>query len=336
MENTQRNILPSTSRATKSPLIPGTREQQHFCLGINSSSVEGLIENLSELLHKTWTVYGVSTLFNFHEDEVHLKQYSKRLREKVATTLTQENVAYKVKMFVMDHVTTRPSPMDPLPIKIEVYGKNLDHKDSTEKCIYTGILLSWNTSMSELTTPNSIRLPLLLCRGTKSSMVVIHALLSHMFDCMIIELSAQEEDLIWLIPIIITPTNKKHSEHVGEIRMEYRIPGLPDKNNVTVKVKVSALIKILKVVMKDQIDTSNTEISFNLEHIERFRTLLYNQVLRIASIQLGLSILCKISLPSFSIRGNKIKLVKKETMNRVLLYLNQKAVNILHTLSFEI
>ncbi|XP_078042677.1 centromere protein L isoform X2 [Augochlora pura] len=335
MENIQRNILPSTSRSIKSTWILGTQEQR-FCLGSNSSPVEQLTENLYELLHKTWTVYGVSTLFNFHKDEVHLKQYSKRLREKVATTLTQENVAYTVKMFVMDNVETRPSPMDPLPIKIEVYGKNLEHEDSTEKCIYTGILLSWNTTTSELTIPNSIRLPLLLCRGTRSSMVVIHALLSQMFDCMIIELSAQEDDLMWLIPIIIIPTNKEHSEHKGEIRMEYRLPGLPDKNNVTVKINVSALVKILKVVMKDQIDTSNTEISFNVEHIERFRTLLYKQVLRIASLQLGLSILCKISLPSFSIRGNKIKLVKEETMNRVLLYLNQKAVNILHTLSSEI
>ncbi|XP_076298404.1 uncharacterized protein LOC143217728 [Lasioglossum baleicum] len=340
MENSQQNIPPrssSSSGAINSPWTPRTRRIQRFSLNVNVSPVEEEepIEGLSELLNQTWTVYGVSTLFNFHQDEVHLKQYSKRLREEIAATLTQEDVAYKAKMFVMDNVTTRPSPMDPIPIKIDVYGKNYANENSTEKCIYTGILLSWKTTTSELATPNSIRLPLLLCRGTRSSMNAIHTLLSRMFDCVIIELSAQEDDLMWLIPIIITPTsNERHSK--GEIRMEYRIPGLPDTNAIVVKFQVSDLIKILRIVMKDQIDTSRDEIFFNLEHIKKFRALLYEQILQTASLQLGLCILCKISLPSFSIRGNKMKIGNTETMNRVLLYLNKKAVGILHTLTSEL
>ncbi|XP_076652665.1 uncharacterized protein LOC143358981 [Halictus rubicundus] len=338
MESSQQNILPTSSRTINSPWKTRTRGKQRFSLNVNVTPVdeEEPVQELSELLHQTWNIYGVSTLFNFHQDEVHLKQYSKRLREEVAATLTQEDVAYQAKMFVMDHVTTRPSPMDPVPIKIEVHGRNYGHENGTEMCMYTGILLSWKTTTSELATPNTMRLPLLLCRGTQRTMLAVHTLLSHMFDCVIIELSAQEDDLMWLIPIIITPTNKEeHSKHKGEIRMEYRIPGLPDTNMILMKFQISDLVKMLRTIMKDQTDTSNVEISFNLEHIKKFRALLYEQILQTASLQLGLCILCKISLPSFSIRGNKMKLMNTETMNRVLLYLNEKSVDILHTLTSE-
>ena len=71
-----------------------------------------------ELLHKTWTIFGVSTLFNFHQDEVYLKQYAKRLREEIAKNLSQEDVTYDTKFYVMENIL-RPSPLDPPPIKVK-------------------------------------------------------------------------------------------------------------------------------------------------------------------------------------------------------------------------
>ncbi|XP_031827318.1 uncharacterized protein LOC116424713 isoform X2 [Nomia melanderi] len=338
MENSQQNVLPSTSRITYTSWAPQTQGNQRFNFGVDSSPIEEeSVEALIELLHKTWTIYGVSTLFNFHRDEIHLKQYSKKLREEVAATLAQEDVIYTAKMNIMDHITVKTSSVDPIPIKIEVHAKNYGKENSINKCIYTGILLSWRTTTNELATPNSIRLPLLLCRGTKSSMVTIHNLLSHMFDCMIIELPAQEDDLMWLIPIVIIPTNvEEQSKHTSEISMEYRIPDLPDTNAIVVKFQVLDLIKILRVIMGNQSDGANVEISFHLEHIEKFRDILYKQMLQTASLQLGLCLLRKINLPSFTIMGNKMKVTNIETMNRVLLYLNEKAVRILHTLTSEI
>ncbi|KZC10841.1 hypothetical protein WN55_01540 [Dufourea novaeangliae] len=319
MENSEQIILPSTSRTIYTTRIPRTRGRKRFSLGISSVPVEEEeepIETLTELLRKTWTIFGVSTLFNFHHDEVHLKQYSKRIREEVATNIAQEDVAYTAKMFVMNDVTVRPSPTDPPPIKITVYAKKYSEEDTTEKCIYTGMLLSWRTASNELVTPNSIRLPLLLCRGSRSSM---------------------EDDLIWLVPIVITPAiGEEHPKSTGEIRMEYKIPELPDTNAIIMKFQISELLKILTVITRDRSDDVSIEISFNLEHIEKFREILYEQISQTASLQLGLCILRKINLPSFTIMGNKMKVMNAETMNRVLLYLNEKAVDILHTLNLGV
>lgn len=71
------------------------------------------------MLHKTWTIFGVSTLFNFYQDEVYLKQYAKRLREEIAKNLSQEDVTYDTEFCVMENISLRPSPLDPPPIKVK-------------------------------------------------------------------------------------------------------------------------------------------------------------------------------------------------------------------------
>ena len=73
-------------------------------------------------------------------------------------------------------------------------------------------------------------------------------MLSRMFDCMIIALPAHEDDLIWLVPIIITPADKEEqTKHTDEIRMEYKIPELENTDTITIKFLVLDLIKILTV-----------------------------------------------------------------------------------------
>ncbi|OAD59737.1 Centromere protein L [Eufriesea mexicana] len=312
------SILPHASHIINTMCTPRTRTRQRFSL---------------ELLNKTWTIFGVSMLFNFHQDEIHLKQYAKRLKEEVTSKLSQEAVVYDVEFCVMENVTQRPSPLDPPPIKVEVYAENSNIQESSKKCIYKGIFLSWRTTKNIVTIFNSVTLPLLLCRGTRSAIGVVHNTLSLLFDCMIISLSVQEDDLIWLVAIVITPTNKEqYPKSTDVICMEYKIPELPDSDTITIKFKILDLIKILTVIVKDQSDEASVEISFNLEHVENFREFLYSQMLKTAGLQLGLCTLYKINLPTFSITGNRMKVMNPDTMNRVLLYLNEKALDILHTL----
>ncbi|XP_076668464.1 uncharacterized protein LOC143369006 isoform X1 [Andrena cerasifolii] len=341
MENAGNNILPHTSRTIYTTCTPRTREKKRFSLGITTEPPDDdhdPIDILSELLSQTWNIYGVSTLFNFYQDEVHLKQYAKRLREEVAGTLAQQDVAYTAKFLVMENITVRPHPVDPPPIKVEVYAKNISSgENSIEKCIYKGIFLSWRTIQNELTIANCIRLPLLLCRGTQSGMRTVHNIIGRMFDCMAIALPAQEDDLIWLVAIVITPTNKEEQpKSTDEIHMQYRIPELPDTDTIAVKFHVLDLIRILTVIIKDQSDEASNEISFNLDHIEKFRDVLYTHMLETAGLQLGLCTLHKIQLPALTIMGNRIKVTKLDTMNRVLLYLNEKALDTFHTLNFEV
>lgn len=67
-----------------------------------------------------------------------------------------------------------------------------------------------------------------------------------MFDCSVIALPANEDDLSWLIPIIIMPNNKEEKSAVsGEVQMEYIIPQLPVTDTITVKFHISDLRKIL-------------------------------------------------------------------------------------------
>ncbi|XP_029047373.1 uncharacterized protein LOC114878116 [Osmia bicornis bicornis] len=337
MDFTVEDVVPYTSRTLYTSCTSRTRGKQQFSLGgaAYAPATDEGFDEFEGLLRQTWTVFGVSILFNFQQDEVHLKQYAKRLREEVASASTQENVSYTTEFTVMKNITLRPSPEDLPPIKIEVYGKNNDKKD-VKKCLYTGILLSWRTNKNELTAVNSVRLPLLLCHGAQSTIRTVHNVLNLMFDCIIIGLHAQEDDLMWLVPIIITPTNnEEYPKDKDEIQMVYKIPELPDSDTITIKFTILDLIKILKVIIKDQSDEATAEISFKLEHINKFREVLYTQMLEIANLQLGLCTLCKIGLPSFTMIGNKMKVMNADTMNRVLLYLNEKALDTFHALHFE-
>ncbi|XP_076476309.1 uncharacterized protein LOC117157223 isoform X2 [Bombus vancouverensis nearcticus] len=301
MEDNIENILPSTSNTIHTICSLRTRGRQQFSLCVSSAPVEEIEGfNLEELLYKTWTIFGVSTLFNFHQDEVHLKQYAKRLREEVANNLSQEDVTYDAEFCVMKDITQRPSPLDPPPIKIEVYSENSNNQTNSKKCIYKGVFLSWRTTKNKLTAFNS------------------------------------EDDLIWLVPIIITPADKEEqTKHTDEICMEYKIPELESTDTITIKFLVWDLIKILTVIVKDQNDEANVEIAFNLEHIEKFREVLYSQMLELAGLQLGLCTLHKIILPTVTIMENRMKVMNADTMNRVLLYLNEKALDTFHTLNLE-
>ncbi|KOC66964.1 hypothetical protein WH47_12391 [Habropoda laboriosa] len=225
----------------------------------------------------------------------------------VANSLAKEDVTYNTNFIVMESIVDRPSPMDPPPIKIEVYAKRSSNEDSLKKCIYEGIFLSWRTTKNVLTTANSVRLPLLLCRGTRSAMGAVHNILSRMFDCMIITLPAQEDDLIWLVPLLLTPINEReHPKSTDEIHMEYKVPELPNTDTITIKFPILDLIKILKIIVTNQGDEASTEIFLNLKHIEQFREVLYSQILDAGGLQLGLCTLHKIHLPAFTIMGNRV------------------------------
>lgn len=91
-------------------------------------------------------------------------------------------------------------------------------------------------------------MPLLLCRGTHNSMDAVHNIIGCMFDCLVVALPANEDDLSWLIPIIIMATNKEEQPILsGEVQMEYIVSGLPVTDTITVKFHTSDLRKILSV-----------------------------------------------------------------------------------------
>lgn len=174
---------------------------------------------------------------------------------------------------------------------------------------------------------------------------------------MVIALPAKEDDLMWLVPIIITPGSKKNRpQSTQEARLEYTIPELPATDTITIKFKVIDMVKVLEMyvhnmfikiffeagsfivtlfrINEDQDD--DTEVFVNVEHIEKFYEVLHTQILEIANLQLGLCRLHRIDLPALTIMENKMKVMNTEAMNRVLLYLNEKALDTLHTLQFAI
>lgn len=93
---------------------------------------------------------------------------------------------------------------------------------------------------------NSIKLPLLLCRGTRSCMDAVHAIIARMFDCLITTLPAKDFDLRWLVPIIIMSANEEQqSIPEGVVQMIYTVPELPVRDTITVKFQTLELRKIL-------------------------------------------------------------------------------------------
>lgn len=100
----------------------------------------------------------------------------------------------------------------------------------------------------DLNASNSIKFPLLLCRGTRTCMNVVHSTFNRMFDCLIIALPIEQDDLMWLLPIIILPTREeKKPNNTEEVRLQYLVPGLPITNTITAKFSTLDLINILNV-----------------------------------------------------------------------------------------
>ncbi|XP_001605964.1 centromere protein L-like [Nasonia vitripennis] len=294
-------------------LLPAEDEQQQ----------DDPLLDLEELLRQTWNIWGVSVLFDFHcDNEVQLKQYAKKLREEVACILSQDDVSYEAKISVLD--IQRPKETDHPVVKIEVHAR-LTGREDKESCVYKGYLLSWRShTLTDVPTENSSRLPLLLCRGTPKTMRAVHATLTRMFDCMFVGLPANAEDLMWLLPIIISPGGGQDTARDSdEALLEYGVPGLPNSESITIKFHVKNLTTLWKSFLddKDKIDA---------EEVEKFHKVLQRQVMEISNVQLGLCMLHRIHLPCLTISGSKMKVMNVEAMDTILTYLNEKALDALH------
>ncbi|KAL6266678.1 hypothetical protein P5V15_003742 [Pogonomyrmex californicus] len=296
---------------------------------------EDEIDGLEELIGQTWNIYAASALFGFQQDDIHLKLYSKKLREEIASTLSREDVTYDTKFSIIEDIASGSNYENHPAIKIEVVAKTNSHEKNVEKTIYKGILLSWKVTRTGQNIQNSIRLPLLLCRGTRSCMDAVHSIIGCMFDCVIMALPAKEYDLNWLVPIIIVANNEEDQPIVsGEVKMEYTVPELPVTDTITIKFPTSDLRKILTVIIKDDNDRIN--ISLNREHIEMFHEVLHKQMLVLGGLHLGLCTLHKINLPGITIMENRMKVMNIEIMDNILMYLSERAFDIFHTVCFDI
>lgn len=284
------------------PRTPRMRQRQRFDLSTRPEEDEP--GGLEDLVGQTWNIYAASALFNVQRDDIHLKLYSKKLREEVACTSSREDVTYDAKFSIIEDLVSGSNYEDHPAIKIEVIAKTNGRETNVEKSIYNGILLSWRIAPNEPNIENSIRLPLLLCRGTRSCMDAVHNIIGRMFDCLVIALPADENDLNWLIPIIIMATNKDEQPILsGEVQMEYTMPELPVTDTITVKFHVSDLRKILSVIIEDQDDRVN--VSLDYEHIKMFHEVLHKQMFTLGGLQLGLCMLHRINLPGITIMENR-------------------------------
>ncbi|XP_029156542.1 centromere protein L-like [Nylanderia fulva] len=323
---------PRPSNVMYTPRTPQMRQRQRFNLStmpVNEENVMGL----EGLIRKTWNIYAVSALFDFQQDDIYLKLYAKKLREEIASTLSRENVTYDAKFSIMEDVVPTPNHENHPAIKIEVLAKISDQEKEREKSLYQGILLSWRiTTEAEPNIENQIRLPLLLCSGTNTCIAAVHDTISRMFDCLIIALSTKEYDLSWLVPIIIM-TNKEEPVVSGEVKMMYTVQ-LPVTDTITVKFQSADLRKILLAIITNQDNDDN--IILDRSHIELFFEVLHKQMLMCGGLELGLCTLHRIDLPGITITENKMKLVNIEIMNNVLSYLNEKALDIFHTVHIDI
>ncbi|XP_058793864.1 centromere protein L-like [Phymastichus coffea] len=279
--------------------------------------------DLEVLLRQTWNIFGISALFDFKcDDEVRMKSYGKKLREEVAANLSNEDVSYEAKISVLE--IKRPKETDHPIVQIEVQAKIMTRETQQKTLVYRGFLISWRTEPTDLLTENSTRLPLLLCRGTVRTMRAVHAILGRMFDCMIVSLPTNAEDLAWLLPIFISPgggqdTIKEHHEAL----LEYSVPGLHKSECLHIRFLIKDLMELWKSVSddKDRID---------VEEIDEFHKILQQQVMEIGGVHLGLCLLHRIHLPSIVISESKMKIMNVETMNTILTYLNEKALECLH------
>ncbi|XP_014468079.1 PREDICTED: uncharacterized protein LOC106741033 [Dinoponera quadriceps] len=317
------------------PRTPRTRERQRFDLTALLGEEEEIdISGLSDLIGQTWNIYATSALFGFQRDDVSLKLYSKKLREEIARHLSHEDLTYDANFSIVENIIPRSNHENYSAIKIQVTAKSSGNEEA--KLIYKGILLSWRMAQHiEPDLKNSTRLPLLLCRGTCSCMNAVHNVINHMFDCLVMALPVNEDDLNWLIPIIIISVNKDEQPTVsGEIHMEYTVPELPATDTIRVKFDASELRKILTNIIDQNNITVNTIL--DRKHVELFHEVLRMQMLTIGGLHLGLCTLHRINLPGITITGNRMKIMNVDIANRILLYLYEKAYDTFHMIHINV
>ena len=202
--------------------------------------------------------------------------------------------------------------------------------------IYTGIFVSWRTRVTESSCDESTRYPLLLCRAAKSSMIAVHTTICHMFDCIVVALPATEDELTWLVPILLDPNMNENETESGEIRLEYRVPGLTDSSNIIVKFDHSALSKLWKAyvcffffffillvyfpvcvsvgshelefcrISDEHDDENEADVTVSVERVSMFHKAIKTQMLEVSGLQLGFFVLYKISLPYFTMTDNRV------------------------------
>ncbi|XP_011503073.1 PREDICTED: centromere protein L-like [Ceratosolen solmsi marchali] len=288
----------------------------------DDGSLEDLLTGLQLFLKKTWNIWGVSTMFNFNfDDDIKIKQYAKILREQVAHILSQEDVSYVATFKVLD--IPKPNDSDHPVIMIKVQAQTMG-KESRESCVYEGYFFSWRSGTTCEPSDNTGKLPLLLCRGTANTMRAVHSILGHMFDCLFVALPTNEEDLKWLLPILIRATEEEYkADSETEAMLEYLVPYLPTSNSITVKFHIKKLIQLWRSLWGKQDKILG-------EEVEKFHEILHSQAREITGLQLELCLLNKIILPSITISANKMKVTSVNAMNTVLTYLNEKAMDALY------
>ncbi|KAI4498841.1 hypothetical protein M0802_006016 [Mischocyttarus mexicanus] len=323
------NNLPSSSQQIFqapqcTPRLTFTVEREEF--------LDNEITFSQDIISLTWNVFGVSALFGFqYNDKTNLKLYGKRLREEVATNLSNENETYNANISIVGDTVT--DVMYQPFIKVEVYAKKLDKDENKEKCIYKGYFLSWKKN-NDLGTNNTTRLPLLICRGTRPCMNIVHSTFSRMFDCLIIELPIEQDDLIWLLAIIILPVeddkNSKNSKKNIDVKLEFTVPGLPINNTINVEFKRLDLVNILNAIIENEDDDIATDVNLTIEQIQRFRKCLYMEIKQITGLEVGLCYLHRISLAPATIMCNKMKIMDPYRVKRILSYMTEKSVDMFH------
>lgn len=113
---------------------------------------------------------------------------------------------------------------------------------TVETRVYMGFLISWRTNSVELIFDNCVCLPLLLCKGTQSTIKAVHSVLQRMFNCIVTGLSISDNDLKWLTAINLSAEASKGKSKDDLIVFEYVVPRL----SLTDTIKINFVYKDLR------------------------------------------------------------------------------------------
>lgn len=282
-------------------------------------------KSFENLIKQTWTIWAVSSLFNFkYNDELKMKLYAKKLREEVSRSILKENVSYTAKFTLLNDFGPRPNPNDVPAVQIELFAT----LGTVETRVYIGVLISWRTNLIESINENSVCLPLLLCKGTQSTIGAVHSVLSRMFDCIVTPLPITENDLKWITAINLSANTSGGKLKEDLVLLEYVLPRLSLTDTLHVKYPNKELRKLWSsfcVTIEEE-----CEQTIRIENVEKLFKVIDRQMLELANLNLEVCRLHRLSLPSLSIVGNRMKVMNPETLNNILLFLNEIAFQAVH------
>ncbi|KAM3963337.1 uncharacterized protein ACR2FA_002705 [Aphomia sociella] len=253
-----------------------------------------------------WRLNKVSPLFNLQYNALKLKQYSSKVRQTLASTVTS-NASTKYTVQFEEQPLLKYIEEDPSGLMITV--SSTSENSTKSKVAYVAILLSWGVNIN---LSSATHLPYLLERGEQRVGTAVKSILQTMFDCNIQQYIIRQHQLLQFGFSFLECDTSRNSD---SFTLVYKTPQVDHKDKLNLSFDIGDVRIIWKGVQ--DYDENRSELANMAYHV------MQNQIFYMMTLDVTVLDLCEIILPKAEVKTSGIvKMKTPEVVNSVFMVLN--------------